>query len=171
MELLHFKAENEDINPYLNWWITATQKEKHMVSLSDDFKTQILYAVIAVHQGQPIGAAAIVPARTFQNDLIQFNSRLVVELGSNYVEPNFRRQGLAKIFVETRINFAKLNNWFAVSVTTNPNVQDLFIKVGGKPINEEEEFIDLKKHLCMCRNGPNKCDFCPFTQNAAWYFP
>ncbi len=171
MELLHFNSENEDINPYLNWWILATQREPHMVSLDQSFKSDLLHAVIALHKGRPVGAAAIVPARTATHELISFRLKMVVELGSNFVEPDFRRNGLARIFVEERIRIAREKGWFPVSVTTNSAVQDLFMKIGGRPMDNQEELSELRKQLCMCPKGPCVCNFCPFEEKAAWYFP
>lgn len=173
MEILHLDSQNPEIENYLGWWITATHKEPHMVSLDENFRQDLLHGVIAIEHGRPIGAAAIVPARTILQESITLGPQVVVELGSNFVEPDFRRQGLAKIFVEERVKIARERNWFPVSVTTNPAVQGLFRKIGGKPIDEEEleEFNLLTKKLCMCQGGPHKCNFCPFAKNAAWYFP
>lgn len=173
MEILTFNNGNPELESYLDWWIAATQREPHMVSLDHSFKKELLHAVIALEQGEPVGAAAIVPARTALHEPIQFGPKMVVELGSNFVEPNFRRNGLARTFVEERIRVSREYNWFPVSVTTNQAVQSLFRNIGGKPLDEEDllEFQDFKKKLCMCTGGPHVCNFCPFTKNAAWYFP
>ncbi len=173
MQIFTFNNGNPELESYLSWWIAATQREPHMVSLDESFRVDLLHAVIAIEDGRPIGAAAIVPARTALHEPIQFGPKMVVELGSNFVEPDFRRNGLARAFVEERIRVSREYNWFPVSVTTNPAVQSLFRNIGGKPIDEEDllEFQDLKKKLCMCQNGPGQCNFCPFTKNAAWYFP
>jgi hypothetical protein len=35
MEILTFKNDDPELEAYLDWWIAATQREPHMVSLDE----------------------------------------------------------------------------------------------------------------------------------------
>ncbi len=166
-----YERQNPDLSTFLPWWREATNREPHLVPLDASFEQNLLFAIIATNSTpEPIGAAAIMEARTKDNVGIIFQDKKVVELGSNFVENSHRGNGLAKTFLLKRLELCLKNDWFPVSVTTNLIVKHMFESIGAQ-VMSDPSYKELVHMLCMCKNGPKACNFCPYEDKAAWYFP
>lgn len=159
---------------YLPWWAEHTQKEKHMLSVTpESLKKELLVATIILSENDEIiGAAGIVGGRNKKNREIIHRDRKVVELGSNVVDLDFRGNGLGKELILKRIEICKINNWFPVSVTTNPLVHKIFESINAVPMDDLEEYVLLRKQLCLFGASCKEkiCNSCPLNKKGGWIF-
>lgn len=164
-QILH----NDFTNSHLKWWAENTQGEKHMCSETvESLQDGLLGAIIALEEDSVVAAAGIFNARTKEREPIFFEEQLVVELGSNYVTPDYRSKGLGRVLLEKRIEFSQQNGWFPISVTTNPAMQSIFMKKGFISMDKDPLFSDLQKQLCLCPSVNPDCKLCPLAKNGGW---
>ncbi|MCD5390058.1 MAG: GNAT family N-acetyltransferase [Candidatus Pacebacteria bacterium] len=153
------------------FWSKGTQSEKHLLSeTTSSLRKNILNAVAAYDKYEIVGAAGIFEARTKMKETILFNNKRVVELGSNYIQPEYRGKGLGTLLLKKRLEISLKKNWFTVSVTTNPAMQKIFTAIEGNPMDDLDAFKKLRAQLCLCTGSVHDINSCPFEKNAAWFF-
>jgi predicted acetyltransferase len=163
------ELSNEEKNIALSWWSHGTQVEKHMLNETPkSLKDSLLEGFIAYQNNKLVGAAGIFLARTKSGEKIYHNKKLVVELGSNYIKPSSRNNGVGNKLLISRIAFSKSKNWQAVSVTTNSQMQHIFKKIKATPMDNIAELEDLREKLCICKEVCSSCMSCPLQKEAAW---
>lgn len=151
------------------WWTKQMRAEKHMVAETpESLKASLLIALVA-HEGETIIAAAgIFPARTKMKSEIEFDGKTVVELGSNFVAPARRGEGIGKSLFKTRVLMSRERGWIPVSVSSNPVMREIFRSLGGVCMDGDVMMSTLKAQLCMCEAGNASCNFCPLSPGNAW---
>ncbi len=169
------RQEEEDLifNEKLLWWSEKTEQEKHMLTLSmEEIKSTLLMATFAFDEGYLIGAAGIFLPRTWNQSEPYFKGRKVVEIGTNFVLPEYRNQGIGTQLIEERLIFAKKQNWVPVSISSNEIVQKAFVRLGGSLMEDDpEHYADLIDQLCLrCTTKKDECSCCPLAANCAWIF-
>lgn len=154
----------------LPWWAAKTQEEHHLLSLTvaDIQETLVVASVMFDEAGRPIAIAGLFEARSRSGQPISWSGRQVLELGSAYVCPHYRQQGLAKQLMLKRLEFARQHGYCPVCVSTNPIIQHLIRVSGGYPISSLPNGGTLKHELCLCKTITPACTTCPFTPEAAW---
>ena len=162
-----------DCERYFQRWAKGIEVEKHMVNETpEDLEKKSLEVVFAIRSDYEfIGASAIMPARTRNCGEIIHGNLQVVELGSNFIEPEFRNQGIGEKLLLRRLELSFKKKWFPVSVTTNPAMQHIFKKLGAVPMDDLAEFKKMRKELCICKQICESCLSCPLKENAGWFFP
>lgn len=176
-EILDYTEINQEdtiTNKNLLWWSKQTENEKHMLTLSlNDIKETLLMVVFAFNENRKlIAAAGIFLPRTWNNSRPIVNGWKVVEIGTNYVLPEYRRQGIGKKLIQERLDYAKYKDWFPVSISSNKTVQKMFSQVGGSLMEKDEKYLELRDSLCLKFKCKDKqpCDCCPLIPNCGWIF-
>ncbi len=168
---LHELSDDRRRREHLIWWAQQTQSEKHMVDEThDSLAEKLIEAFLVLSNEKIVAASGIFPARTKEQKDVFFEEKRVVELGSNVVSHEWRNHGIAKILVQKRLEASILNNWFPVSVTTNPSMQNILRKCGGVPMDEDSRFRELRSILCICHSYNPECTACPLQMNGGWVF-
>ncbi|MCC6448130.1 MAG: GNAT family N-acetyltransferase [Chitinophagaceae bacterium] len=161
------------INENLLWWSEKTKEEDHMLTLSiDEIKNTLLMAIFAFNEddNQLIAAAGIFIPRTWNDSRPYFNTKMVVEIGTNFVLPVYRNQGIGAQLIEERLNYAKAKNWIPVSISSNEIVHKSFVKLNGSLMEDDPDCEELIKLLCLrCPNGES-CKCCPIIPGCGWIF-
>lgn len=168
------RREDTMIDNNLLWWSERTREESHMLTLSiEDIKSTLLMAVFAYNSEDNalIAAGGIFLPRTHNQSEPYFDNKKVVEIGTNFVLPKYRMQGIGKQLIDIRLNYAKSNNWVPVSISSNPVVQNIFTKINGILMENDEKYAELRELLCLkrCKNG-SFCNACPLVPNCGWIF-
>lgn len=137
---------------------TKSDENTYLVPREVDFYLKnLLCVVFAFDRENFVGAACVIRCldnRTYE-ELWVGESRLVVELGSNYVHPDYRGNNIGRDFMTMRLDYCKHKNYFPVSVTSNKIVQNYFEQLGGVPMKEYSEYKDLCSRIrtCNCPKG------------------
>jgi N-acetylglutamate synthase-like GNAT family acetyltransferase len=164
------------LNPHekkilLEWWGSETTKEPHMITESpENLEANLIEGVIVYKNNKIIAASGIFPARTKSHQEIYHNNFFVVELGSNYVDPNDREKGIGKQLLVMRLKICSKNKWFPVSVTTNKTMQHIFKTNGGIDMDNKPIFEKIRKDLCICKIISPECKACPLQEKGGWVF-
>jgi predicted GNAT family N-acyltransferase len=141
--ILDKEADTQRIREHLQWWTDQTKREKHMLKVTpESLERELLVAVLVFSDTNIVGAAAIVHARNKSNKEIYHDGKKTVELGSNIITATARNQGLGQLLIKTRLEVCAQRNWFPVSVTTNPIIQEIFRKMSASPMDKHPQ---LKK--------------------------
>jgi GNAT superfamily N-acetyltransferase len=124
----------------------------------DFYLKNLLYVVFAFDWETVVGAACIVRCLHNKNgeEMKDKESRLVVELGSNYVDPKYRGQGIAKEFVNQRLCYCNPSVHFPVSVTSNVTIQKFFVENGGVLMNSYPKYQNLCSNIRSCDCSKNR---------------
>lgn len=153
----------------LHWWAARTQSEPHLLSLTpEEIQETLRVASVIFDDHHPVALAGLFEARSRTGRPITWHGRQVLELGSAYVVPSYRRQGLARALMLKRLEFARLHGYFPVCVSTNRIIQFLIKSCGGYPISSLPQGGELKHALCLCQVISEACKTCPFSADAAW---
>jgi GNAT superfamily N-acetyltransferase len=163
--------DTESISEKLwSWWAAGTKKEPHMLTMTEaDLQKAHASIFVLGDDSEPVAAAAIFPARNKEEKEIYFNDKLVVELGSNYIAPEFRNNGLGKDLVIRRVQVAYENGWLPVSVTTNPAMHKIFRDLGAEVMDNNPIYRELRHQLCLCKEENNDdCKLCPLKPSGGW---
>lgn len=167
-------ADNRNaLEHYFQWWAGKTIHEKHMFpKTAEELKREALIAVFVVMpECGVIAAAGIFPVKGKEVSAALFDGKRVVELGSNYISPEWRQQGIGTTLLIERIRLANENGWCPTSVTTNPVMRHVFREVGGIDMDSSACYSRLKDLLCVCSEMERiACRCCSFTKSAAWIF-
>jgi len=174
IEIVSIDDKNDrKLYEYLPWWVESINKEKKMLQTTEEsLLSELLVATFAVSSetGDVVAAAGIVNARNKHNTEIVWNNKKVIEIGSNFVSPDFRNQGIGRRLVERRLELCKERGWIPVSVTTNPAMLRIFSKFNAVPMDGIEEYKKLREDLCLCAVVSCDCSFCPLHPQAGWIF-
>lgn len=155
----------------LDWWAAGTQVEAHMVTETpESLQASLLDAVFAYDRTEIVGAAGIFPARTSSGLDLYHTGMQVAELGSNYIHPEHRNHGIGECLLKMRLEMARQNNFFPVSVTSNKAMVHIFEKLGATPMDDKKDLADIRKQLCICKVMSSTCMACPNRPRSAWYF-
>lgn len=139
----------------LNLLSSATKEEENIFLLPrevDFYLTNSLCLVYAFSNNDFVGAACVIRCldnRTIEEMFVE-ESRLVVELGSNYVLPRYRGKHIGKKFIIERLKYCESKNYFPVSVTSNSTIKKIFEKVGGVLMNKYPKYLDLCSRIRTC---------------------
>jgi len=172
-----YTLDNSKLMYVLNLLSCATKEDKNTFLLPREVNFYLKHSlciVFALSNNDLMGAASVISCldnRT--NEKMWIGSKLVVELGSNYVDPNYRGKGLAKEFVNTRLNFCKTKNHFAVSVTSNSTMKKIFDEIGGTQMDKYPEYVDLCSRIrtCNCPKNQKLHDLdCKMLDKEVWMF-
>lgn len=158
---------------YLELWASKTQTEYHMLRRTIDFfKDNLLCACFAFDGELFIGAAGLIPCLRINKTSISYKGSLVVELGSNFVDPKYRNHGIGTEFVMQRLNFAWRHNYLPVSVTGNEKIKKIFNKIGGCLMEDYTYYdhIRTQVRVCECLEDLKPCGVCPLKDKAIWVF-
>ena len=157
---------------YLPWWVKNINQEKHMLSVTEEsLRKELLIAVIAFSENREVIAiAGIVNGRNKEEKEMTFNDKKVVEIGSNFVTPSFRNQGIGSKLVSERLQICKEKNWFPVSITTNPAMIRIFSKLNARSMEDDQQYYCLRRELCICHHFSSDCNVCPLQKNGGWVF-
>lgn len=167
----YIKLNQSEKQKLLKWWSSGTVKEPHMITESpENLEDNLLEGVIVYENNKIIAASGIFPARTKSYKAIYHNNVLVVELGSNYVDPNYREKGIGGELLIMRLKICFKNNWFPVSVTTNKTMQHIFTNIGGSEMDDNPIFEKMRKDLCICKTINPDCKACPLQKKGGWVF-
>lgn len=169
--------DNMEINKNLLWWSEKTRQEEHMLTLSiEEIKDTLLVAVFAFSEEKEnenlIAAAGIFLPRTWNKSEPYFNGKRVVEIGTNFVLQEHRRQGIGTELIDARLKYAKEQNWVPVSISSNEIVQKALKKLGGSLMEEDESCSEIRDLLCLrskCE-GKQPCKCCPLVFGCGWIF-
>ena len=157
-----------------SWWSDKTTEEKHMLSLSVRDIQETLLVGIFVFNGKadPIAGAGIFKPRTWDGKEPHFNDHQVVELGTNYVLPEYRNQGIGTHLIGERLKYAKEKEWVSVSISSNEIMHRAFSKFNCFIMDEDAgKHGHLMEHLCLrCKTDRETCKCCPFAEKSAWIF-
>lgn len=168
-----FDSNNSKLMGHLKWWSDKTFIESKMLEKSVDFLSKnLLYAIFAFDKNILIGAAGLIPSLNRHKEKMYCGDKFVVELASNYVDPYYRGQHIATIFVIKRLSFCKEKNFFPVSVTGSSQIQKIFIHV-ALLMKDFKEYADIFKEVRVCEcNDIEKlsCEICPVKEKAIWIF-
>lgn len=174
LDLTQRRRQADDLlNDNLVWWSEMTKQEKHMLTLTiDEIKDTLLMAVFASNDDSKlIAAAGIFQPRTWSKSQPYYNGKKVVEIGTNYVLPEYRNQGIGTQLIEERLAFAKKQDWVAVSISSNQIVQKAFVNLNGSLMENDPECSDLIDLLCLrCKDNREDCSCCPIVPNCGWIF-
>lgn len=169
-----FDSADSKLDEYLEWWSDKTYGEPKMLEKSVDFfKKNLLYAAFAFHDNVLVGACGLIPC--LGNSNLFLEDKHVVELASNYVDPLFRNRDIATKFVEMRLDYCKVRNYFPVSVTANAYIQKIFTQRGLIMTKHKEyDHIYQQVRYCHCSEKSKfSCRFCslnPLRNKAVWIF-
>jgi len=137
---------------------TKSDENKHLVRREVDFYLENLLCIVSAFDNEEfIGAAVVIRCldnRTYEQ-LWDEESRLVVELGSNYVDPKYQKNGIGEEFMKIRLNHCEQRGYFPVSVTSSKIVHKIFAKINGVLLNEYPKYKDLCSRVRTC-NCPKK---------------
>lgn len=126
----NFKTNNSKLRGYLKWWSNQTKKHpKRMVFRSVEFfREHLLYAIFTFDGDKLVSAAGIIWCRDMQNGRgkMYYRDELVVELGSNFVDPAYEDNGIGTRNLEKRLVFCKKKTYFPVSVTSSDRIEHMF---------------------------------------------
>ncbi len=161
--------EHPEIDPHFRWWSDRMRDEPHMCKESvATLKEGLHAAVMLFHEGKPVAAAGIFNARTADKKDLFFNGMQVVELGSNYVLPEYRHHGLGAKLIAERLLVCAERNLFPISVTTNPRVQGIFKQAQAIAMDTHEQYADMQQKLCLCTKVNAGCKICPMQREGGW---
>lgn len=173
LEVSHAAGDKNALEHHFQWWAEKTVHEKHMFPKTpEELKREALIAVFCFVPGAGLVAAAgIFPVKGKAGLPARHRGKRVVELGSNYISPDWRRQGIGTRLLAERIRLAKENGWCPTSVTTNPVMRRAFSALGGIDMDSSACYSGLKDLLCVCSETERPvCRCCSFTASAAWIF-
>lgn len=137
---------------------TKSDENIYLVKREVDFYLKnSLCIIFAFDRGDFVGAASVISCldnRTGEK-MWDDKSRLITELGSNYVTPEYRGNAVGKDFIMARLDYCKYKDFFPVSVTSNKVIQKYFEKVGGVLLKEYPQYKDLYPRIrtCNCPKG------------------
>ncbi|MCE9585513.1 GNAT family N-acetyltransferase [Candidatus Nomurabacteria bacterium] len=166
------RQESARITQNFEWWSCKTREEKHMLTLSvDEIKSTLLMAVFSYENNEIIGAAGIFLPRTCDKSEPYLDGKKVVEIGTNFVLPDYRGNGIGESLIRERLKFAKEKNWVSVSISSNEVVQKIFRKVNGCLMEDHSCCEALRKTLCLrCNDRKENCKICPLFKDCSWVF-
>lgn len=172
--LTSFDTKDSKLRGHLKWWSNITFKEPRMLTKSVKFlRENLVYAIFAFNdENELIGSAGLIPCLNRHKEKMYYEDKLVVELASNFVDPDYRDQHIATKFVTERLSFCKENNLFPVSVTGNSQIQTIFYHV-GLPMKDFHQYHHIYKEVRVCECTDNEkpsCKVCPLKEKAIWIF-
>ncbi len=167
------KSVDIETHSLFRWWSEKTFTEKHMLPLSmDEMKETLLMAIFAFSDnGSQIAAAGIFLPRTGDKSEPRLKGRRVVELGTNFVDPEHRGHHIGSLLINERLRHSHEKNWLPVSISSNPVVQKAFRSVQGVLMEENDEYGELRELLCLRCEEKDDCKLCPRFSGCAWIFP
>lgn len=172
--LTSFDTKDSKLRGHLKWWSNKTFKEQRMLTKSVKFfNDNLIYAIFAFDdEGEIVGAAGLIPCLNRHKEKMYFENKLVVELASNYVDPNYRDHHIATEFVIKRLSFCKENNLFPVSVTGNSQIKTIFSHVALQ-MKDFPQYHHIYKEVRVCdctEDEKPSCKVCPLKEKAIWIF-
>jgi GNAT superfamily N-acetyltransferase len=164
--------ESADIKEYLKWWSDHTKIEQRMLDRSVAFfRKNLLFAVFAFHGEKLIGAAGVIPCLDRHGKKMQcIHDALVVELVSNFIDPDYRDRHIGRELVLQRLKFIKENNYFPVSVTGSIIMQKIFSDI-AVTMDTFPKYNHIRKEVRVCECDNKPCGICPLKDKAIWVFP
>ena len=159
------------------WWEMKTHSNKHLLSRTAQFLNNNLICAVAAYIGdRPIGAAGVIPMLDENGERVYYEGKLVVEFCSNFVHPLHQNKGIATEFIKMRTKYIENNNLFAISVTKQHHIVQIFQKLGWVSIDEYPEYSEIHKKVryCGCIMSEEKtfigvrCDTCPLLKKIVW---
>ena len=155
-----FNLDNHKLMYVLRRLSDATKAEENTYLLPrevDFYLKNSLCIVFALDQGNFVGAASVIPCLDNRTEEKMWDDklRLITELGSNYVTPQYRGNKIGKEFMLIRLDYCENKNHFPVSVTGNEAIQNHFEKMGGVLLKEYPRYKDLYPRIrtCNCPKG------------------
>lgn len=98
------------------------------------------------------------------------NGSRVVELGTNFVLPEYRNKGIGTKLIEERLRYAKEKKWIPVSISSNEFMHKAFIRLKGILMENNPIYFDLRETLCLRCRDKEGCKCCPCKKRCAWLF-
>ena len=156
----------------LTWWSNGLMSEPHTTPYTpQELKDAPLTCAVVVmlNNEKPIAAARLTPARTRSQEPLMHAGKEVLELGSNYVDPNFRNQTIGRRLIEERLRYVHDHPGYLVVVTTsNPIIEQILLELGAK--KADSVYADIKQALCLCPEGSHY-SYCSFSETGnLWVF-
>ena len=154
---------------------TKDENNPFLVPREVDFylKSSLCIAYIYLNNNFAGASSVISCLDNMTGNKMWVGSKLVVELGSNFVDPDYRGQGIAKEFVKRRLVYCAANNYFAVSVTSNKIMKKIFTELGGVRMDKYPEYADLcsRVRTCNCPKGQEiHNQDCKMLDKEVWMF-
>jgi putative acetyltransferase len=115
------------------------EDEVHVVDFADPSIAEIVF-IVAYLNDTPVGCGAIRPIDADSTELKRF-----------YVEPDFRKQGIAKQMLSLLEEQAKALHFTCIKLETGaaqPEAVNFYEKHGYKAIDKFGEYVDCKSSLC-----------------------
>jgi len=159
-------------------WLSAHTKNERFLrqKTSEEIQTESLFSVWAFNEenGELAGGAVVYYGYGMDKKTwLKWGDRNIVELGSNFVLPKYEARGIAKTFVEKRLEYVRKNNFFPLSVTENLVMQHVLNKFAS-PIEEfGEQYLLLRLIMRDCKcNETEKvdCKICLLANRVMWVF-
>lgn len=159
-------------------WLSSHTKNERFLrrKSSEEIKTESLFSVWAFNKenGELAGGAIVYYGYGMdKKSWLKWDDRNIVELGSNFVLPKYEARGIAKTFVEKRLQYVREQNFFPVSVTENMVMQHVLNKFAS-PIEEfGEQYLLLRAIMrdCKCDDVEKvDCKICLLANRVMWVF-
>lgn len=155
-----FDLNNQKLMYALKQLSEATKSDENIYLVKrevDFYLKNSLCIVFALDKGNFVGAASVISCldnRTGEK-MWDDKTRLITELGSNYVIPEYRGSSIGRDFIMARLDYCNQKDYFPVSVTSNKVIQNHFEKVGGVLLKEYPQYKDLCPRIrtCNCPKG------------------
>ncbi|HUD11221.1 MAG TPA: GNAT family N-acetyltransferase [Candidatus Saccharimonadia bacterium] len=155
----------------LHTWSAITQTNHSLVSETpESLARNARFTVVAFDGETPIGFAGLMAAHTSEGHGLEWDGRSVIELGSAWVHPEYRKRGIWHRLLSDRLTHARGQQWLTVCVSSIPDIVHGITKMGAVQIDAETH-TGLLKALCMSCAEANSCVFCPLSPGTAWRFP
>jgi GNAT superfamily N-acetyltransferase len=169
----NFRTQNSKLKGYLKWWARHTAKENRMLTRTPAyFRENLLFAVFIFENETLVAAAGLIPCLNRHKEHMYHKGKLVVELASNFVHPDYRDSRYGTFLVEKRLEYCKKNNYFPVSVTGSVQIQKIFSHLAIQ-MGKVKKLDKIRKEVrvCECTEKERPCKICPLADRAIWAFP
>ena len=159
------------INTLLPWWSRMTIEDELLLDKTvQELQKNCLFAIFGFHNNKVVAASGVfsfnnLPHENFTCDNLLWRGQKVVELGSCYVDKDYRKQHIATSFVEIRLEFVKKHEFFAFCVTRNKVMHKINTLIATHIEDLGSSFMPFRRLVrrdCHCNNLEKpSCAVCP----------